>query len=290
MSSPSLDTIKKKMAQMKNDKDMAIQRAEENEQRAIELEDAIRVAENEHNGLLKNITSLDLTVDTAAEQLTETTVKLEEANKNTANSELEISALQRRIYLITEDLSKVGERLKVMSEQFTDKSKLADESEKARGKFESLGFENDEKMSVLEKQVSEALAVAADADKRFDETNRRLAIMEVDLERAEDRAEIAETKTLELEEELKVVGNNMKILEASEQEAIQREESYAEQIKECTTRLKEAEQRAETGERTMAKLQAEVDRLEEELQEGKDKYKDMSDELEQTLNDLQATA
>jgi chromosome segregation ATPase len=290
MSSPSLDTIKKKMAQMKNDKDMAIQRAEENEQRAIELEDAIRVAENEHNGLLKNITSLDLTVDTAAEQLTETTVKLEEANKNTANSELEISALQRRIYLITEDLAKTQERLKVMCEQFTDKSKLADESEKARGKFESLGFENDEKMSVLEKQVSEALAVAADADKRFDETNRRLAIMEVDLERAEDRAEIAETKTLELEEELKVVGNNMKILEASEQEAIQREESYAEQIKECTTRLKEAEQRAETGERTMAKLQAEVDRLEEELQEGKDKYKDMSDELEQTLNDLQATA
>jgi predicted nucleic acid-binding Zn-ribbon protein len=40
----------------------------------------------------------------------------------------------------------------------------------------------------------------------------------------------------------------------------------------------------------MAKLQNEVDRLEEELQEGKDKYKDMSDELEQTLNDLQASA
>lgn len=31
----------------------------------------------------------------------------------------------------------------------------------------------------------------------------------------------------------------MKALEISEQEAIQREESYAEQIKECTTRLKE---------------------------------------------------
>ena len=87
--------------------------------------------------------------------------------------------------------------------------------------------------------------------------------MEVDLERTEDRAEISETylfswrislspvglvsndyfkfnsKILELEEELKVVGNNMKVLEISEQEAIQREESYAEQIKECTTRLKE---------------------------------------------------
>ena len=63
---------------------------------------------------------------------------------------------------------------------------------------------------------------------------RRIAIMEVDLERAEDRAEAAEaqdfnevifsktfcssSKILELEEELKVVGNNMKSLEVSEQE------------------------------------------------------------------------
>ena len=62
-----------------------------------------------------------------------------------------------------------------------------------RKKFESLGFENDEKIALLEKQLAEALLIAADADKRFDETNRRLAIMEVDLERTEDRAEISET-------------------------------------------------------------------------------------------------
>jgi len=273
---------------MKNEKDAAIQRAEENEQRAIELEEAIKAAEEDHNSLLKKITALDLEVDKASEQLADVTTKLEAANKQSADSELEISALQRRIFLITEDHAKTEERLKQISEQLAEKSKQADESENGRKKFESLGFENDEKIALLEKQLAEALLIAADADKRFDETNRRLAIMEVDLERTEDRAEAAETKILELEEELKVVGNNMKALEISEQEAIQREESYAEQIKECTTRLKEAEQRADLGERTMAKLQKEVDRLEEELLEEKDKYKDMSDELEQTLNDLQA--
>jgi len=288
MATPSMDSIKKKMASMKNEKDAAIQRAEENEQRAIELEEAIKAAEEDHNSLLKKITALDLEVDKASEQLADVTTKLEAANKQSADSELEISALQRRIFLITEDHAKTEERLKQISEQLAEKSKQADESENGRKKFESLGFENDEKIALLEKQLAEALLIAADADKRFDETNRRLAIMEVDLERTEDRAEAAETKILELEEELKVVGNNMKALEISEQEAIQREESYAEQIKECTTRLKEAEQRADLGERTMAKLQKEVDRLEEELLEEKDKYKDMSDELEQTLNDLQA--
>jgi len=288
MATPSMDSIKKKMSSMKNEKDAAIQRAEENEQRAIELEEAIKAAEEDHNSLLKKITALDLEVDKASEQLADVTTKLEAANKQSADSELEISALQRRIFLITEDHAKTEERLKQISEQLAEKSKQADESENGRKKFESLGFENDEKIALLEKQLAEALLIAADADKRFDETNRRLAIMEVDLERTEDRAEAAETKILELEEELKVVGNNMKALEISEQEAIQREESYAEQIKECTTRLKEAEQRADLGERTMAKLQKEVDRLEEELLEEKDKYKDMSDELEQTLNDLQA--
>ena len=42
MAAPSMDSIKKKMSQLKNEKDQAIERAEKNEQRAIELEDAIR--------------------------------------------------------------------------------------------------------------------------------------------------------------------------------------------------------------------------------------------------------
>jgi len=110
--------------------------------------------------------------------------------------------------------------------------------------------------------------------------------MEVDLERVEDRAEAAEAKSLELEEELKVVGNNMKSLEVSEQEAMQREESFEEQIRDLTTRLKDAEQRADLAERTMAKLQKEVDRLEDELLAEKEKYKGVSDELDMTLNEL----
>jgi len=43
----------------------------------------------------------------------------------------------------------------------------------------------------------------------------------------------------ELEEELKVVGNNMKMLEISEQEALSREESYDEQIRAMSATLKD---------------------------------------------------
>ena len=92
---------------------------------------------------------------------------------------------------------------------------------------------------------------------------------------------------MELEEELKVVGNNMKSLEVSEQEAIAREESYEENIRDLSHRLKDNEQRCDMAERSLAKLQKEYDALEEELLSEKEKFKAISEELEQTLNEVQ---
>ncbi|KRT81617.1 hypothetical protein AMK59_4961, partial [Oryctes borbonicus] len=100
-------------------------------------------------------------------------------------------------------------------------------------------------------------------------------MVEADLERAEERAEAGESKIVELEEELRVVGNNLKSLEVSEEKANQREEEYKNQIKNLTTRLKEAEARAEFAERSVQKLQKEVDRLEDELVAEKERYKEI---------------
>ena len=47
------------------------------------------------------------------------------------------------------------------------------------------------------------------------------------------------SKIVELEEELRVVGNNLKSLEVSEEKALQREEGYEDQIRSLSTRLKE---------------------------------------------------
>jgi tropomyosin 1 len=110
--------------------------------------------------------------------------------------------------------------------------------------------------------------------------------MEQDLERAEERAEQGESKIVELEEELRVVGNNLKSLEVSEEKARQREDEFKEQIKGMTTRLKQAEARAEFAERSVQKLQKEVDRLEDELVNEKEKYKSISDELDVTFSEL----
>ncbi|KAL1417052.1 hypothetical protein MRX96_014155 [Rhipicephalus microplus] len=115
---------------------------------------------------------------------------------------------------------------------------------------------------------------------------RRIALLEADLERAEERASTGESKIVELEEELRVVGNNLKSLEVSEEKALQKEETYEMQIRQMTNRLQEAEARAEFAERSVQKLQKEVDRLEDELVQEKEKYKAISDELDQTFSEL----
>ena len=67
--------------------------------------------------------------------------------------------------------------------------------------------------------------------------------VEGDLQRAEERANAGENKIVDLEEELRVIGENLKALEVAEEKAQQREEEYKKQIKLLTDRLKSAESR-----------------------------------------------
>jgi tropomyosin-1 len=106
------------------------------------------------------------------------------------------------------------------------------------------------------------------------------------LERAEERADTSEHKIIELEEELRVVANNLKSLEVSEEKANQREATYKDQIKALNSKLKQAEHRAEFAEKSVVKLQKEVDRLEDELVQEKEKFKAISDELDQTFAEM----
>merc|ERR1711992_399205 len=115
---------------------------------------------------------------------------------------------------------------------------------------------------------------------------KKLQMVESDLDRAEERADTGETKIIELEEELRVVGNNLKSLEVSEEKANQREEHYKEQIKHLTAKLKQAEARAEFAEKSVLKLQKEVDRLEDELVLEQEKFKAITEELEQTFAEM----
>ncbi|XP_018025560.1 tropomyosin isoform X5 [Hyalella azteca] len=207
-------------------------------------------------------------------------------NVQLRRAEGEVAALNRRIQLLEEDLERSEERLNTATTKLAEASQAADESERMRKVLENRSLSDEERMDALENQLKEARFLAEEADRKYDEVARKLAMVEADLERAEERAETGENKIVELEEELRVVGNNLKSLEVSEEKANQREEAYKEQIKQLTNKLKAAEARAEFAERSVQKLQKEVDRLEDELVVQKERYKSVTDELDQTFTEM----
>merc|ERR1711879_660446 len=105
-----------------------------------------------------------------------------------------------------------------------------------------MGEKTEEKLLQANTKLDKAGTAADDS---YDEVAKKLATCEGDLEKAEERADTGEMKILELEEESRVVANNLKSLEVAEEKANQREKSYKEQIKALTAKLKQAEARAE---------------------------------------------
>ncbi|XP_072153110.1 uncharacterized protein [Bemisia tabaci] len=211
---------------------------------------------------------------------------------NTLNSQLkraesEVAALNRRIQLLEEDLERSEERLATATAKLAEASQAADESERQRKILENRSLADEERMDALENQLKEARFLAEEADKKYDEILSKFNMKEAGLSYILIQDDSQEEKIVELEEELRVVGNNLKSLEVSEEKANQREEEYKQQIKNLTNRLKEAEARAEFAERSVQKLQKEVDRLEDDLVLEREKNKQLQEEMEATLHDIQ---
>ena len=121
---------------------------------------------------------------------------------------------------------------------------------------------------------------------KYDNVARTLAMMEEELKRTDERVRIAETRVIDVEAELGNIGDNQKQLEVSEEKARQREEKYQEQIRLVNIRLKEAESRSEYAEMNISKLHHKIDELEDEIIREKVKINAVSNQLDDTFNEM----
>ncbi|XP_063539828.1 tropomyosin isoform X21 [Cydia strobilella] len=115
--------------------------------------------------------------------------------KNTAlkRAESEVAALNRRIQLLEEDLERSEERLATATAKLAEASQAADESERIRKALENRTNMEDDRVAILEAQLAQAKLIAEESDKKYEEVARKLAMVEADLERAEERAESGES-------------------------------------------------------------------------------------------------
>ena len=81
--------------------------------------------------------------------------------------------------------------------------------------MESKCMNNEVTLEELDKNLRQTIKMASDNEQKLDELNRKLGVQEEELRRAIDRAELAEKNLKGIEEELQMVGENMKQLEQS---------------------------------------------------------------------------
>ena len=169
--------------------------------------------EDEVDELMTKARQLETELDLTTEKLAIATLQLEEKEKLLADTELEMNALNRRVSGLEEALE-ITETKMVQAVSKLDKADTAsDDSERAKKVFQCKAEEDDKRIAGLEKELKEARDKAEAADATYDDASKKLAQCEADLDKAEERADVGETKIIELEEELRVVANNLKSLE-----------------------------------------------------------------------------
>merc|ERR1711893_383134 len=94
--------------------------------------------------------------------------------------------------------------LDVTQEKLLNANQRLEEKEKAllnaEGEVAALNrsMQDEQRMEALENQLKDARVLAEEADKKYDECAKKLATVESDLERAEERADTSEHKIVEL--------------------------------------------------------------------------------------------
>lgn len=100
-----------------------------------------------------------------------------------------MAALNRRLQLLKEDLERTTERVNTMSQQLEDASSRAEGNEKSRREWEHKSMGQEEQCYQLEAQLKEAQFICEEAERKYDEISRKLAVAEADSERTNQRGE-----------------------------------------------------------------------------------------------------
>merc|ERR1712013_167477 len=281
-----MDSIKKKMEKLASETAEAEGRIKKYDEIKAGHEQEAEKFEEQVRNLQKKMQVMESQFDVCTEDLFNQSIKLEEMEKKAGNAENEVSALRGRLILLQENNEKQEERLCKATLELCGACMRADQAVRKRIELENEVSSNEESIDSLDKQLSDSKFTLGESESKYEDIARKLSTLEADSVRGNERAEGAEKKIQDLEEELKVVGNNLQQLEVGEEKTIHREETLQMEIMDLRNKLKGSEYRGEQAEMNIQRLNVRIDQTEEDLLSEKMKIKRISDELNQTFDDM----
>ena len=281
-----MDAIRKKMKSLKDETDSLNTAIAKLEVETKEYNDVSAQAEKEVRDTSNKVHALETGYESALDKLTKTYEEYEEKDILFKEVETDIASLARRIMLMEEEGTKSESTLATTVTKLATTSKVADEVLKKVKFVENKCLNNEGSLEELDKSLRTTIKMATDNEQRLDELTRKLGVQEDELKRSCERAELSENKLKGVEEELTLVGENMKQLETSAEKAVEREEKLKDKILVLQGKFKVAEGRYEYGEMNIALLNQRIDDIEDEIYREKLKIKKVSDELGDTFDDM----
>merc|ERR1711981_154929 len=277
----------KKMQSLARDTANATARAEKWEKEVAAINATADGFEEQVKNLQRKIQQTEGAFDSATEDLFNQTIKLEEMEKKAGNAEAQVGDLARRLLLLEESAVKSEERLAISATNLAKTSIDADQGIKDENNINEVCSKKSENNDGLEKQLKDAQYTLTESENKYETLARKLNTVESEAVRSNERAETVETKFIDIEDELKVVGANQQALEVSEEKSLEREDILQKQIKELLGKLKLADTRSENSEMDIGRLNVRIDKVEEDLVTEKSKIKQVSDDLNAVFTDLE---
>jgi len=281
-----MDSIKKKMMSLANETSSAVLRYEKWEKEVISANSNADHLEDQVKAIQKKIQQTESAFDVTTEDLFNQTIKLEEMEKKAGNAEGQVGDMARRLMLMEEQAIRSEERLAISVTNLAKTSLMADKSLADQANIMNVCMKKSENNDDLEKQLKESLFTKTESETKYETLAQKLKIKEADAERSFTRADDIEYKFINIEDELKEVGQKQQTLEVSEEKNLEREEVLQKQIKELMTKLTNANAKSENSEMDIGRLNVRIDKVEEDLVIEKMKIKQVSDDLNKCFDDM----
>ena len=178
------------------------------------------------------------------------------------------------------------ERLAISVTNLAKTSIMADKSLADQNTIMNVCAKKSENNDDLEKQLQDALFTKTESENKYETLAQKLKIKESESERSNERADSVECKFIEIEDEVKLVGQKQQNLEVGEEKSLEREEVLQKQIKELITKLTNVKVWSENAEMDIGRLNVRIDKVEEDLVIEKTKIKQVSDDLNKCFDDM----
>ncbi|KAI0983125.1 hypothetical protein GJ496_002708 [Pomphorhynchus laevis] len=285
-SSNSMESIRKKLSSMRQEKEDAIDVADKEEQKCKKIEEEVEKLEEEQVDILKKISITENEIVNATSQLNDLKNRLEAENAKAVECETQVTTLQKDLRDTEDEINRLEEKLAQANSLLNEASTVKDEGDRGCKALEQRKIQDSDRRNLLEMQLNDVKYSAQAADDNYADVAKKMEIIDMDLDNSEKLAREAEARLIELEEELLVCSNNMRSLEVSNEKRSKIESVAEEQIKDLRNKLQQAEDRVVAAESKTLELQKTVDRVEDEIALEKEKYKVISEDLEITLVEL----